>query len=214
MNIFILDKNITLSAQYHCDKHVVKMITESCQILCTVYLANTNYKSYPDFLYKPTHTKHPCVLWAGANISNFCYLVELAEALYNEYQYRYNRPEKHQRNKNIIDYFKKVLPPLILEKQTPFAQAMPDKYKHDNPVVAYRAYYNGEKHHLFKWTKRNIPIWIQKIGLKFDKLTTIWYTCRNDSYVENSFEFVKAIGGNTYRDKEYPCATKKQTEEK
>ena len=162
MNIFILDYNINKNAEYHCDKHVVKMITESCQILCTVYLTNTNYKVYPDFIYKPTHTKHPCVLWTSKNVSNFCYLVDFAEALYNEYQYRYNKPEKHQRNKQIIKYFKKVLPPLIIEKIIPFVQAMPEQYKNENAVKAYRDYYCNCKQHLFKWTKRSVPKWIKQ----------------------------------------------------
>ena len=29
MNIFFLDENPSLSAKYHCDKHVVKMILET-----------------------------------------------------------------------------------------------------------------------------------------------------------------------------------------
>jgi len=34
MNIFFLDEDPTLSAQYHVDKHVVKMILETAQLLC------------------------------------------------------------------------------------------------------------------------------------------------------------------------------------
>ena len=38
MNIFYLDKNPVKSpGQYSCDKHVVKMILESIQMLCTGY---------------------------------------------------------------------------------------------------------------------------------------------------------------------------------
>ena len=37
MNIFFLDENPTLSAQYHVDKHVVKMILETAQLLCSVH---------------------------------------------------------------------------------------------------------------------------------------------------------------------------------
>jgi len=35
MNIFYLDKDPVKAAQYSCDKHVVKMILESAQMLCT-----------------------------------------------------------------------------------------------------------------------------------------------------------------------------------
>jgi len=46
---------------------------------------------------------------------------------------------------------------------TPFAQAMPEQYKHDNPITAYRNYYNGEKQHLFSWKNRDVPEWIKII---------------------------------------------------
>ena len=36
MNIFYLDKDPVVAAQMSCDKHVVKMILESAQMLCTV----------------------------------------------------------------------------------------------------------------------------------------------------------------------------------
>ena len=32
MNIFILDRDPVLAAQYQCDKHVVKMVLETAQI--------------------------------------------------------------------------------------------------------------------------------------------------------------------------------------
>ena len=35
MNIFVLDETPKKSAEYHCDKHVVKMILESGQMMCT-----------------------------------------------------------------------------------------------------------------------------------------------------------------------------------
>ena len=37
MNIFILDKNPIKAAREHCDKHVVKMIVESGQMLSTAH---------------------------------------------------------------------------------------------------------------------------------------------------------------------------------
>ena len=40
MNIFVLDDDIEKCARYHCDKHVVKMILESAQMLSTVSREN------------------------------------------------------------------------------------------------------------------------------------------------------------------------------
>ncbi len=37
MNIFILDLDVKKCAQYHVDKHVVKMILETAQLLCGVH---------------------------------------------------------------------------------------------------------------------------------------------------------------------------------
>lgn len=37
MNIFVLDYNPKFAAEYHCDKHVVKMILESAQILSSIH---------------------------------------------------------------------------------------------------------------------------------------------------------------------------------
>ena len=172
MNIFILDKNLIKSAQYHTNKHVVKMLTESCQIMCTVYRETTKEKNIPEIIYKSTHLKHPCVLWCKESYDNFLYCLKLAKALYSEYQYRYNQPKKHQRNLKIIKYFMSCKLNLSLEKSiTSFALAMPDKYKTNNPIESYRNYYLGEKQHLFKWTKREIPYWIKERRLKNHGIT-------------------------------------------
>jgi hypothetical protein len=47
---------------------------------------------------------------------------------------------------------------------TPFAQAMPDEYKHEDAVIAYRQYYQSpEKRRLASWKKRPKPEWFQDI---------------------------------------------------
>ena len=43
---------------------------------------------------------------------------------------------------------------------TAFAQAMPDQYKNENVVKAYRDYYINEKSSFLTWTKRKKPKWI------------------------------------------------------
>ena len=37
MNIFYLHENPEICAEYHCDKHVVKMILETAQMLSTAH---------------------------------------------------------------------------------------------------------------------------------------------------------------------------------
>ena len=50
MNIFYLDKDPKICATMHCDKHVVKMIIESNQILCSVILKNSGINSKKEYL--------------------------------------------------------------------------------------------------------------------------------------------------------------------
>lgn len=153
MNIFLLDTDPKKCAEYHCDKHVVKMITETAQMLCTV-----NFFCDMDVPYNPTHLNHPCTIWAGESLNNWIWLKEFGLDLYDEYQYRYGC-KTHKAGEVIYNL---TNPPLIKKGLTQFAQAMPDIYKDKDPVEAYRNYYVGEKSHLFKWTKREVPFWIQQ----------------------------------------------------
>ncbi len=153
MNIFILDTNIEKCAQYHCDQHVVKMILESVQILCTAL----NKKGFTT-PYKSTHIKHPCVLWVEESFDNYSWLKHLALALNAEYRYRYERDSDHKS----ISVLNEIAH-CNYESQglTEFAQAMPDKYKVPGDAVkAYRQFYLGEKMKFAKWTKRSIPDWV------------------------------------------------------
>jgi hypothetical protein len=152
MNIFVLDKDIEKCAQYHCDQHVVKMILESVQMLCTA-LNNKGFTTP----YKSTHIKHPCVLWVEESYENFLWLKNLANALNSEYRFRFDSNSSH---KSIF-----VLDEISIYNYnnyglTEFAQAMPDKYKIPGDAVkAYRQFYKGEKMGFAKWTKRSVPAW-------------------------------------------------------
>lgn len=88
--------------------------------------------------------------------------MRLGFALLDEYYYRFGEG-KHQRAKRILEYFNipKNIPQFERGSLTSFALAIPDKYKNKNTVQSYRAYYLGEKSHLFKWTKREKPGWIK-----------------------------------------------------
>lgn len=152
MNIFYLDNDIKLNAMYHCDRHVVKMITEQAQLLCSAYYY-TN--SIPHNIYKLTHSKHPCSVWARESLSNWKWLKEMTLELYNEYIYRYGK--KHKAGELVKTLIEPQLQDIGITKRP---QAMPDEYKHEDPVVAYRNYYLGQKHHLFQYKNRKLPPWI------------------------------------------------------
>ncbi len=154
MNIFVLDKDIKKCAEYMVDKHIVKMITETSQILSLVYY----YTGQPEkAIYRKIHMNHPCSIWARQSLSNWLWLKKLGLAMYEEYKYRYGN-RQHKAGEAIKKFDEPLLPKGILTN-TPLC--MPDKYKTDDVVQSYRAYYNGEKRHIFKWTGRKVPYWIE-----------------------------------------------------
>jgi hypothetical protein len=155
MNIFILHDNPEIAAQFHCNKHVVKMILESCQILCTVHHMKEIHCDIP---YRPTHTKHICVLWAGETEENFNWLLQLTKYLLMEYTYRY---EKTHKCKEVYEWL--ILHPLSFseKKLTNFVQAMPQEYKMNNSIDAYRNYYNLGKKHILQYKRRHVPLWLE-----------------------------------------------------
>jgi len=152
VNIFVLDRDIRTCARYHADQHVIKMILESAQMLCTV--VNQNGGKSP---YRSTHYKHPCTLWAGRSLSNWLWLRSLALALNDEYRYRFRTSLDHES----AFVVRQLSSPRIADPGlTEFAQAMPDRYKvKGDAVEAYRRFYIGEKSRFAKWTRRKPPRW-------------------------------------------------------
>lgn len=161
MNIFVLDKNPGIAAQYHCDKHVIKMIVESAQLLSTAL----HYHGYGnDKIYKSTHINHPCSKWVRESWYNFDWLLDLLMFLLDEYKFRYGKRHKTTDVFYEINHIRKYLKfPITLYPYnyiTSFALAMPDEFKtNDDPVESYRKYYKIAKKDICKWTKREIPDW-------------------------------------------------------
>jgi hypothetical protein len=152
MNIFLLDKNLEKCAQYHVNRHVVKMILESAQLLCSVHHICGELEPP----YKLAHKNHPCSIWCRASLTNYLYLCELGLELSKEYTYRYN---KHHKSTDVIQWCLNNLPNIPDIGFTPPALAMPDQYKVDDFVQSYRNYYIGEKKGFATWKNREIPYW-------------------------------------------------------
>jgi hypothetical protein len=176
MNIFFLDRDVRLAAEYHVDKHVVKMILESAQILSTAHrvldgietvqrMNNRNTKrwilndSRETALYKTTHVNHPSAVWARSNIDHYRYLFDLYISLIDEYKYRYGKTT-HKSAELAPALFDA---PENIDYDAPWVdppQAMPDDVKvPGDAVLAYRQYYAKYKVSMAKWTKRSKPVW-------------------------------------------------------
>ena len=157
MNIFILHRSPRKAAQYHCDKHVVKMILETAQLLFSAHWV-LDPEGLPPSAYKKTHANHPCALWVRQSLSNYVWLCELGLELCAEFTYRYTKTHKTQ---TLLEWLS-VHPPAGLPDPgiTLLPQAMPDEYKHPNAVRAYRTYYRENKLNLrgiVKYTRRSPP---------------------------------------------------------
>lgn len=160
MNIFVLNNDPVLAAKDMCDKHVVKMIVEGCQMLSTNHrICGSHVVHAPVNLYKQSFANHPCTLWARMSYKNYMWLAEHTHALCLEYTERY---EKIHSCLPMAVWFLShaaVHHTSTTNELTPFAQAMPDQYRCEDAVVAYRKYYLGEKARFAKWKNVQPPSW-------------------------------------------------------
>ncbi len=163
MNIFYLDPNPRRCAQMHCDKHVVKMILETAQMLSTAhrYLSPTEYcEKYS--LFQPVFQHHPSTKWCMETSANYQWLSNLFDELNLEYWFRWGRnhePERWHSASRMIGALGHM--PLRIP-QGPFSdppQCMPDEYKGPDAVQAYHRYYLGAKAYFAKWAHGPTPQW-------------------------------------------------------
>jgi hypothetical protein len=174
MNIFVLDRSPERAARYHCDRHVVKMVLETGQLLSTQIWKSAESVAQKlhqqGALYLPTHRKHPCARWAGESLGNFLWLCRLGSALAREYSYRY--AGKTHASAAIVETCQLLAngnPRQVIQsgsttkRLTPFALAMPEAYKTADPVMSYRLFYAKDKIHFCTWTGRRTPKWFRDL---------------------------------------------------
>lgn len=165
MNLFILSLIPKEIAEYMMDKHVSKILLEAVQMLCSAKRILDPDDEINEKIYKLAHKNHPVTIWCRKSKENFLWTLDLIEELHNEWKYRYNHPESKVHKSFIIaQILKNHLPSddKFEEKGlTPFALAMPDIYKTENPVISYRNYYmSEEKQKIASWKKkREKPEW-------------------------------------------------------
>ena len=185
MNIFYVDKNPVTAAKMMCAKHIIKMILESAQMLCTAkrvldgkeYFDTTKngrkIKRWrlddPDeesIIYKAGWLGHPSTQWVMKSAYNYVWLYNHMMALNQEYKLRWQKKVNH----TSIDKLSFILrnPPKnarIDVMGTDATPAMPDHCKIPGDVVgSYRKYYILEKRRFAKWEKPNavMPDWYKE----------------------------------------------------
>ena len=158
MNIFYLHSDPVIAAQAMTDKHVVKMVLETAQLLSTAHrvldgtpyikLSKSNAKltryNHPLPLYQATHINHPSAIWVRESADNYAWLYSHFLALCVEYTRRYGKTHKSYTDLNA--YLSQIPANIPHCDTTPVRIAITDtKWHRSDPVASYRAYYLGEK---------------------------------------------------------------------
>lgn len=160
MNIFFLDANPRIAATYMCDKHVVKMVLETAQLLSTAH--HKAGSKYAKDLYRVTHANHPSAVWARATASNYAWLYEHFEALCAEYTRRYFRDHATARLMSKLRRNPCEPGPLTVPPACVTADLVPAVLTWDTVVTAYQAYYARDKRRMLTYTLRDWPAWLAK----------------------------------------------------
>jgi hypothetical protein len=178
MNIFYLDKDPKVAAQMACDKHVSKMIVESCQMLSTAHriLDGTDYydktkngrkikrwkhpnSNLEPVLYKASHVNHPSTKWVMDSGFNYVWLYNHMLELNEEFKKRYGHTQDHKSVRLLGSILSHTPININWKKQgydaTP---AMPDYCKvPGDSVASYRKYYINEKKRFATWKAPAVP---------------------------------------------------------
>lgn len=174
-----------LAAQSQCDKHVVKMVVESAQMLSTAHrlldgkmrvvtrknidtgkirkakIWQMDDAGLDSDLYGAVHTGHPCTIWTMESFDNYIWHYRHFVALCDEYTHRYGK--KHATDsklRNVLKWAPLNIPDVGPTQFKLAMQSNPECMNPADPVASYRAFYQT-KQGRFKmtWTKRVRPDW-------------------------------------------------------
>lgn len=191
MNLFILDKDPVKAAQLQCNRHIVKMVVESAQMLSTAHRmldgteerrpsksgkTMSRYWVLPDdredVLYKAVHMHHPCTVWTMQSNNNYTWHWVHFAALCDEFQYRYGKV--HKTDALLRDRLKELprnIPVGYLTQQPLAMKSNPECMFPNDVVKSYRAFYQT-KQHRFKmvWSKRSVPEWFEMVDKRVESV--------------------------------------------
>lgn len=186
MNLFFLDKLLEKCANSVCDKHVIKMILETAQLLYSAWHCRAKQLPPSDLQpYRKTHVNHPMSIWVRKDEANYmfaCYYGLLLCAEYTQRYGKYHKTEAHLRQLYQWGFPPKQLeePPMKKCKPVDFAyhdityglKRIPlcfgpdgEKYyvrdEHGNllGVASYRNYYRSKQDNFKMDWKQNRPEW-------------------------------------------------------
>lgn len=149
MNIFYLDKDPHNAPKFLYNKHVVKMILETAQILCTAHQVLAEEHGYCNkyIPYRKAYYNHPSCIWARQSQANYMWLWSYFVGINMEYNRRYNNV--HASWVKLKNANMQIAPKHIT--QMPFTQppqCMPEEFHSKCSVKAYWKYYINDKKHI------------------------------------------------------------------
>jgi hypothetical protein len=172
MNIFAINQDPEIAARQLGNKHIVKMPTESLQMLCFCFPEGTApYKNSP----KHAHYKHPASIWLRCSKDNFEWGLAHFEAQLDEYKIRYKREHGTAQH---LDWIKNHYKSISFSSSglTQFARCFgkfKEQLEKEEPdcVKAYQKFYILDKIEFALWPKiSKIPdFWVEKSERFVDK---------------------------------------------
>ena len=193
MNLFYLDDDLDLCAEYHVDAHVGKMQLEATQLLSTAlwvdkYIGYVPRKLTPEewqvikdakaleppiderkfTRYLPCHHNHPSEVWVRSSLEHFYWTINYVNALNSECVYRGYKSHDSCREANRLPE-----PKFLQDKGfVRPAQAMPPELQSGNIIEDYRLFYMLDKATFAKWKKREKPEWWDESIAMYDRRYT------------------------------------------
>ena len=122
MNLFFIDKYLEKNANSLCDKHVVKMILETAQLLYSAWHTRSTVPASNLKPYRLTHKNHPMAIWVRECEANYTYTCYYGLLLCAEYTQRYNK--YHKTEAHIRQLLQWGFPPLQNSIEPPKKQAV------------------------------------------------------------------------------------------
>lgn len=168
MNLFILDENPIIAASHNCDIHVRKIILEAASCMCAAHweYGFHNINQAPPILQQGkyrgrTHHNNHITKWVRESLENYRWTYKHATELCRQHVLRSKHKIPHA-SLPIIEWLGENPPPILLQHQTPFRQAVAPECYHEDPVIAYWVYYIKCKRHLTRWSL-DVPQWFMEL---------------------------------------------------
>lgn len=157
MNIFAVDHDPITAARSLPDRHVTKMILETCQMLSIVFSHHywdcgevSKVDGTPFKTAKGAFKNHPCTIWAASAFENCAWLIQHGCGLTTEFRARYDKA--HGLEKSMLEckrlFHRQTGEPITVYRNiSGFTRAMPEDLKFDDSIddiTAYRRYVSSK----------------------------------------------------------------------